>query len=168
MRKISLGRRLPTRECVTIGLAICETLEFLHSQGLTHRDIKPGNIIFVNGKPKLGDVGLVAEIRQNPSEATWVGTPAYMPPAPEPPGTVQADLYGLGMVLYVIRTGRDPDFFPEVSTTLAGRSAQEEFLPLNKVILKACQPDAALRYTTAAEMRTDLAEVRRLLDEVRK
>ena len=85
---------------------MCEALEFLHSQGLTHRDIKPGNIIFIKGQPKLADVGLIAEIRHNLSELTWVGTPAYMPPPPEPPGTVQADIYGLGMVLYVILTGR--------------------------------------------------------------
>jgi CHASE2 domain-containing sensor protein len=165
VRKLAEGRRLPARECVRIGLALCEALEFLHSQGLTHRDIKPGNIIFVNGQPKLADVGLTAEIRPNLSELTWVGTPAYMPPPPEPPGTVQADIYGLGMVLYVIRTGCDPEFFPGVSTTLAEQGGADAFLPLNTVILKACQPDIAKRYASAAEMRAGLMEVLRLLDQ---
>lgn len=159
------GRRLPAQECIRIGLALGETLQFLHSQGLTHRDIKPGNIIFVNGQPKLADVGLIAEIRPNPSEQTWVGTPAYMPPPPEPPGTIQADIYGLGMVLYVIQTGRTPEFFPAVSTTLAEQGNPEAFLPLNRVILKACHPDLAQRYASAAELYADLLEAQKFLGQ---
>jgi len=167
-RRLAEGNRLPTRECLRIGLALCEALEFLHNQGLTHRDIKPGNIIFVNGQPKLADVGLIAEIRPNPSEQTWVGTPAYMPPPPEPPGTAQADIYGMGMVLYVISTGRDPEFFPGLSTTLAAQVHAEQFLPLNKVILKACQPDMAQRYAATGLMRADLAEAMQALDASEK
>jgi CHASE2 domain-containing sensor protein/class 3 adenylate cyclase len=163
-RKLAPDRRLPAGECVRIGLALCEALEFLHSQGLTHRDIKPGNIIFVAGKPKLADVGLITEIRSDPSEQTWVGTPAYMPPPPEPPGTVQADIYGLGMVLYVIWTGRDPEFFPGVSTTLTTHGVAAGFVPLNNAILKACQPDLARRFASAAEMRGALLEVQQLLE----
>ncbi len=164
-RKLAENQRLPTRECVRIGLSLCEALEFLHNEGLTHRDIKPGNIIFVKGKPKLADVGLIAEIRPDGAELTWVGTPAYMPPPPEPPGTVQADIYGLGMVLYVIRTGRDPEFFPGLSTTLAEQSTGDGFLPLNNVILKACQPDIVKRYSSAGEMRADLEEVMKKFDQ---
>src|SRR5277367_1458854 len=95
--------RLPALECIRIALDLSDALEFLHQTGLTHRDIKPQNIIFVGGRPKLADVGLVAEILLNPLEGSWVGTPGYMPMG-EPPGTPLADIYGLGMVLYVIRT----------------------------------------------------------------
>lgn len=164
LRRNSEGQRLPPRECVRIGLALCEAVGFLHSQGLTHRDIKPGNIIFVNGRPKLADVGLIAEIRPNLSEITWVGTPAYMPPPPETPGTAQADIYGLGMVLYVIRTGRDPEFFPGVATTLAEQGGGPVFLALNRIILKACQPDITQRYATAGEMGADLSQVMNMID----
>ena len=159
-RKVAENKRLPVRECVRIGLALCEALEFLHSQGLLHRDIKPGNIIFVNGQPKLADVGLVAEIRRNLSDLTWVGTQAYMPPAPEPPGTVKADIYALGMVLYVIWTGCDPDAFPNLATTVAEHGDSDIFPQMNGVILKACQPEIALRYASAGEMRADLLEVK--------
>ena len=107
-RRRSPGQKLSTRECVRIGLAIADALDFLHRHGLTHRDIKPQNIIFVNGHPKLADVGLIAEIRSGDREGTWVGTPGYMPPTPEHPGTPQADIYALGMVLYVLSTGRNP------------------------------------------------------------
>jgi len=69
----------------------------------------------------------------------------------------------LGMVLYVIRTGRDPDFFPGVSTTLVARTEREEFIRLNAVILKACQPDRAQRYASAAQLHADLLEVQKEL-----
>jgi CHASE2 domain-containing sensor protein len=165
MRAAAPGQRLPLRECVRIGCALAEALEFLHQQGLTHRDIKPQNIIFVNNNPKLADVGLVAEILAPGKEHTYVGTPGYMPPLPEAPGTVQGDLYGLGMVLYVIRTGNEPCFFPEVSTTLVAEPEPEAFLPLNAVILKACQPEQRLRYSSAAEMRIALDDVRKRLEK---
>ena len=158
------GRRLPAQDCLRIGLALAEALDFLHRQGLTHRDIKPQNIIFVSGGPKLADVGLVAEIRPTESEGTWVGTPGYMPPPPEPPGTPLADIYALGMVLYVISTGRDPAFFPEISTTLVDRTTGDDFIRLNAVIVRACQPDCTQRYTSAAEMRGALEETHKALE----
>src|SRR4030095_9160571 len=101
------GHRLPAGQCAEIGLALAEALEFLHARDLTHRDIKPSNVIFANGRPKLADVGLVTEVRRG-EELTWVGTTGYMPPLPEPPGTKLADIFALGMVLYVISTGRQP------------------------------------------------------------
>src|SRR5437763_15319947 len=84
------ARRLSVRECIRIGIALSDALELLHQQGLTHRDIKPQNIIFVMGQPKLADVGLTAEIRPADAERTFVGTRGYMPPQPERPGQAQA------------------------------------------------------------------------------
>lgn len=156
VRAQAANKRLPVRECIRLGVALSDALEFLHQQGLTHRDIKPQNIIFVNGQPKLADVGLTAEIRPAEVERTFVGTPGYMPPPPERPGTPQADIYSLGMVLYVSSTGRAPTFFPEIATTLAQGSEPTDFFPLNSVILKACEPDCAKRYKSAAEMNRDL------------
>ena len=162
-RARSHRRRLPVRECVRIGLALSDALDFIHRQGLTHRDIKPQNIIFVNGQPKLADLGLITEIRPPDQERTLVGTPGYMPPPPERPGTPQADIYALGMVLYVLGTGRSTAYFPEIATTLAEREDPADFFPLNTVILKACQPDPAQRYASAAEMHRALQEARKAL-----
>jgi CHASE2 domain-containing sensor protein len=151
-RARSRGRRLPVRECVRIGLALSDALDFIHRQGLTHRDIKPQNIIFVNGQPKLADLGLITEIKPPDQERTLVGTPGYMPPPPERPGTPQADIYALGMVLYVLSAGRNAAYFPEIATTLVEGGEPADFFPLNAVILKACQPDPAQRYASASEM----------------
>jgi serine/threonine protein kinase len=163
-RARSHRRRLPVRECVRIGLALSDALDFLHRQGLTHRDIKPQNIIFVNGQPKLADLGLITEIRPPDQERTLVGTPGYMPPPPERPGTPQADIYALGMVLYVLSTGRSTAYFPEIATTLVEGGDPADFFPLNTVILKACQPDPAQRYASAAEMHLALEKARKELE----
>ena len=159
------GRRLPVKDCVRIGITLCEALEFLHQQGMTHRDIKPQNIIFVNGQPKLADLGLITGLRPPGHEGTLVGTPGFMPPSPERPGTVAADIYALGMVLYVLCTGRAPGLFPEVATTLVNTAEPPEFLPLNAVIMKACQPLPADRHASAAQMSADLKAAQKLIEK---
>jgi CHASE2 domain-containing sensor protein len=155
------GKRLPVPQCVQIGIELAGALEFLHQQGLTHRDIKPSNIIFVDGRPKLADLGLIAEIRPPDHERTVVGTPGYMPPLPERPGTPASDIYSLGVVLYVLSTGRAAAYFPEIATSLVANKPPLEFFPLNNVILKACQQDAAQRHASAAEMRRALQELQK-------
>jgi CHASE2 domain-containing sensor protein len=147
--------RLPVKDCAAIGLVLAESLEFLHHQKLIHRDIKPSNIIFVKGQPKFADVGLLAPIPQR-DEGTWIGTHGYMPPLPEQPGTVLADIYALGMVLYVIATGGSPTRSLDLSET---RVMEPEFMQLNRVICKACHPDLAERYKTARELREALKEL---------
>ena len=83
--------------CVSLGVSLSAALGHLHQHGLLHRDIKPSNIIFVNGIPKIADIGLVAMVQ---GTQTFVGgTTGYFPPN-EGPGTVQADIYALGKVLY--------------------------------------------------------------------
>ena len=144
--------RIPARECVSIAIKLCDALKFLHGRGLTHRDIKPRNIILVNGEPKFADVGLVADARRPVADLTWVGTPGYMPPEPEPPGTPQADIYALGMVLYVVSTGGKPTVFPELSTTLIDRKQNPDFALLSEIIFKACHYDCAIRYASASDM----------------
>jgi CHASE2 domain-containing sensor protein len=158
LRKQSNGP-LPLAECIRIGTVLTDALNFLHSNGLTHRDIKPSNVIFVNGRPKLADIGLVTEIRPPDKINTFVGTPGYMPPPPEPPGTPQADIYALGMVLYVISTGYDPKFFPDIATTIMERREHAEFVRFDAIILKACQPDSKQRYQTTSDMLRDLEKL---------
>ncbi len=157
-------RRLSISESVHIGLVLTEALGFLHQRGLTHRDIKPQNIIFVNGRPKLADFGLVKRVRLPEEIKTIVGTPGYMPPPPEPPGTLQADIYALGMVLYVISTGRDAAFFPEIATVLMNTGASADFLMLNAIILKACHARLDCRYASTIEMHRELFQLAEKLE----
>ena len=143
--------RLPFDECLQIGLSLSAALSHLHKHGLIHRDIKPSNIIFVNGIPKVADIGLVANVGATKS---FVGTEGFIPP--EGPGTVQADIYSLGKVLYEISTGHDRQVFPELPTQLEEIGQRPEFLELNEVVLKACESDLKRRYRTTEEMHADL------------
>jgi serine/threonine protein kinase len=163
VRKQAPQQRLPLLECVTIGVALANALEFLHSRGLIHRDIKPSNIIFVRGRPKLADVGLVTRARRAQDVTSYAGTPDYMPPQPEPPGTVAADIYALGMVLFVISTGSDPALYPHLNTTLVMSDWSAQFMQLNKVILKACHADVTQRFGSARDLHAALLEVERQL-----
>ncbi|HYG23575.1 MAG TPA: CHASE2 domain-containing protein [Verrucomicrobiae bacterium] len=160
--------RLPAIDCIRLGLMLCEPLDFLHSQGLTHRDIKPQNIIFVDAKPKVADVGLIAEIRRADEQRSIVGTPGYMPPLPELPGTVQADIYSLGMVLYVLSTGNPASQFPEISSSMVESRSVEEFSLLNGIIVKACHPDLRQRYSCVTEMCRALAAAEAKLVSLQK
>src|SRR5262249_5337738 len=81
--------RLPLDECLRLGLSLVAALGQLHHRGLIHRDVKPSNIIFVDGVPKLADIGLVTAIGESVS---FVGTEGYVPP--DGPGSPGADLYG--------------------------------------------------------------------------
>ncbi len=157
--------RLPLGECATIGLGLAEALQFLHRNRLIHRDIKPPNVIFVNGRPKLADIGLVSEARTASQPSLRVGTPGYLPPSDEPTGTVAADIYAFGMLLYVTRTGRSPTLWPEIAATLPGVAEGPAAGRFDAVILRACQVDPARRHASAAELRQDLLAVQKLLPE---
>lgn len=147
--------RLPAAECVEVGLRLVQALKHLHAQGLVHRDVKPSNIVFVNGVPKLADIGLVTGAGDAKSA---LGTEGYVPQ--EGIGSPQADLYALGKVLYEASTGRDRLDYPELPTALRDFSDRAQLLELNEVILKACSEDRAQRFQSAVEMEQALLAVR--------
>jgi len=144
------GRLLPSR-VLEIGLALAEALSHLHQNGLVHRDVKPSNVIFVNGRPKLADIGLVTDASDTRS---IVGTEGYL--APEGPGTPQADIFALGKVLYEAVTGLDRRSFPELPQELKDWPDAAHVLEINEVILRSCDPSVAQRYAACDQIRADL------------
>jgi WD40 repeat protein/serine/threonine protein kinase len=145
--------RMPVGRVLEIGAKLASALDHLHHAGLVHRDVKPSNIIFVGGSPKLADIGLVAGISDARS---YVGTEGFVPP--EGPGTPAADIYSLGKVLYEMSTGLDRNEFPKLPPVggVSGIDARE-FSEFNEILLRACEPSEKLRYRTAAELFGDLA-----------
>src|SRR5690606_6332731 len=145
--KRAKNRRLDTDFCIDVGLRLAEALKHLHDNGLAHRDVKPSNVIFVNGKAKLADIGLVAARGQR----TFVGTEGFVPP--EGPGSTQADVYSLGKVLYEIATGKDRMDFPELPDELPVGAERKRWLALNQIICDICEPQLSKRkIKTAAEL----------------
>ncbi|MFN7140128.1 MAG: protein kinase domain-containing protein [Limisphaerales bacterium] len=151
-KRLQQHGRLKVKETVQIGKELAAALEHLHDHGLIHRDVKPSNVIFVKGEPKLADIGLLAS-----SEGTisYVGTEGFIPP--EGPTSALADIYALGKVLYEMCAGKDRLDYPELPEDFENLADREVLLELNAVIGRACETDPRKRYQSAGEMAAELA-----------
>lgn len=155
-RELEGRGRLDPADCVKVGVALASALAELHRRALVHRDVKPSNIVFVRGAPKLADVGLVTGIKSQ--AGTLIGSPAYMDTAVH--GTAQGDLFGLGKVLYVMATGLKPEDWPTWPAEAEHLAKDQAFHDLGEVFVKACHPDRALRYSSAEELLAELVVLR--------
>ncbi len=153
--KIKQDGRLHFPHCLDVAIALAEALEYLHANNLVHRDIKPANVVFVRGRPKLADIGLVA---QADARVSIVGTEGFLPP--EGPGKAQADIYSLGKVFYEMATGKDRHKYPEPPDDLSDPREKKVFLEFNETLLRCCEANAANRYQSASDLLTDLHLVR--------
>ena len=146
---------LPLGRCLAIGERLASALEHLQRHHLLHRDVKPGNVLFVRGAPVIADAGLVADDRE---AASLVGTPGYEPP--EHHGTPQGDVFSLGRTLWRIGTGRAPEEAGFAPCAEADTS-DPNFWRFLAIIGKATSPVPERRYRSAKAFRKDLARLRR-------
>lgn len=151
----SNGRRLDAEEVLKLGVRLATALGELHAAGVVHQDIKPSNIIFIEGQPTFADIDLV---RATSSTRTVAGTPGYS--APEGAGTRAADIYSLGKTLFVAASGASP----YTSSLMPGddwdrRPDAALLAELNLIWLRACEPLPELRYSSASVLRDELAGI---------
>jgi len=167
---------LPPTEVLRIVLHVCEALAYVHKHGVIHRDIKPENIMLLdNGGIKLLDFGIA--LLEGKRRASWrrdtslIGTPDYM--APErlwgEPGSVQSDIYAVGVVLYELLCGWTPfeehDGFELVTRHLShdppGILEHDPTLSpaLATVVMRAIRRDPGRRYVCMQDLLHDLGHL---------
>jgi Tol biopolymer transport system component/class 3 adenylate cyclase/predicted Ser/Thr protein kinase len=105
---------LPADRIVEIGLGICSGLAEAHRRGVTHRDLKPGNVMIEEetGRVVIMDFGIarLATTQRATQAGLVVGTPEYMSPE-QAQGTdvgPASDIYSMGAILYELITGQPP------------------------------------------------------------
>ncbi|MBK9127574.1 MAG: serine/threonine protein kinase [Phycisphaerales bacterium] len=140
--------RWPARVALELLARLADAVSHLHQQGLRHCDLKPENVIYVGGEPKIADLGLIARPDQPAARA---GTPAYMTPE----GRAD-DGFALGLILYELCTGNRARDFPRLPAGLL-RRREVELRAAIAIFNRAAHPDPVRRYPTVGTLRRDIA-----------
>ncbi|MFL5736042.1 MAG: protein kinase domain-containing protein [Actinomycetota bacterium] len=104
---------LPLERAIDVGRQTASALRAAHEHGITHRDVKPGNVLLLDdGRVKLADFG-ISSVKDDPSLTSTgevIGSPAFMSPeqAQGEPASARTDLWGLGTTLYFAVEGAPP------------------------------------------------------------
>jgi tRNA A-37 threonylcarbamoyl transferase component Bud32 len=166
---------LPVEQVLEIAFKCARALAFAHTRGVTHRDIKPGNILYATEPTdvRIGDFGLAINLGSETTQVTGVGSPAYMSPEQIRDEVVdhRTDLYSLGVVMYQLLAGTLPyrgsnkfsiifqitQYDPPPPSTY-----RREVPPaLDRIVRRAMQKDVTQRYQSGDELAEDLIEALR-------
>lgn len=171
---IRKSTRIPQKQALRIVMDTCNALNYAHSIGVVHRDIKPDNIIVDRrGSGIVMDFGIAKVVDQTRQTAagTFMGTARYVSPEQALGREIdgRSDLYSLGITLYELVTGRVPFDSEEWMTVLYAHVNEQPPSPdrfyadidrdLRAIILKMLEKKPENRFQTAKETHDALARV---------
>lgn len=183
------GQRLSVKAIIRIAIQLAKAMDYAHSRGVVHRDLKPDNIILgADGESvKVTDFGIARMEESAGKETTQVGmmlgTPRYMSPE-QASGTAvdgRSDLFAVGVILYEILTGHKA-FDAESLPTLIMQIVQKNPVPirqlttdapvgLQKIVNKLLQKKPERRFQSGRELQEalvrELASLQQQEDEQR-
>jgi tetratricopeptide (TPR) repeat protein/tRNA A-37 threonylcarbamoyl transferase component Bud32 len=136
--RIAREQQLPIEEALRITGAVASALETAHRHGIIHRDVKPENVLLVDGGVYVVDFGIAKALLDTVGERLTqtglsIGTPAYMSPEQTSAGTIDArtDQYSLATMLYEMLTGELP--FSGTTQAIVARRFAEPARPMRSV-----------------------------------
>ena len=167
---------LPLYKACELIRTLAEAISYAHSQGIIHRDIKPGNVIIdKQGQPMLTDFGLAVNLTTNQDsnrmtkDGSIMGTIPYIPPE-QASGKVEnidtrSDIYSLGALFYELLTGRPPfqgmtqyellqqviNHYPQPPRKLLPRLSKD----IDTIVMKCLAKEPERRYQSAASLAQD-------------
>ena len=124
------GRTMSAREVARVLHDVLDALDYAHTRGVIHRDIKPGNILRQRNHSLVTDFGVAKALSAamphsgTTSAGIAIGTPAYMAPeqlAADPKADHRLDLYAVGLLAYELLTGVQPFAESSPQATMAAQ-----------------------------------------------
>jgi hypothetical protein len=175
LRQLLAGGALSPAQAVRATLHVLAALGAAHERGVVHRDVKPENVLEVDGTFKVTDFGIAKWTRDTgvrTKTGIVLGTPAYMAPElirGEHIGPA-ADVYSTGAMLHELLAG-EPPFHHDNPIKLLElhlshappplpEAVRDHAPGLERVLRRALEKDPRARYATAAEMAADLSRLK--------
>ena len=174
LQQVAPTLRNEPRQCVAFVAKIARAVQYAHSRGILHRDLKPGNILLdARGEPLVSDFGL-AKWLDTTSDLTRTltifGTPGYIAPEQASSAAAElkptADIYSLGAILFDLLAGRPPFLGAHALSVI--RQAVESPAPklrtlskladrdLETICSRCLEREPKLRYPSAHDLAEDL------------